>query len=142
MKMWSGRFRQGLDPEFEKWQRSFGYDQRLLPFELAASRAHARALEHAGVLSAEDLAEILEGLNKIAKLVKAPEYLDDPEAEDVHHFVEKKLAALIGPTGYKLHAGRSRNEQIATDLRLFVRASIDDLQNLLADWIESIDCAG
>ncbi len=138
MKMWSGRFRQGLDPEFEKWQRSFDYDKRLLPFELAASRAHARALEHAGVLSTEDLAEILEGLNKIEKLVKAPEYFDDPEAEDVHHFVEKKLAALIGQTGYKLHAGRSRNEQIATDLRLFVRASIDDLQNLLADWIEAI----
>jgi len=138
MKMWSGRFRQGLDPEFEKWQRSFDYDKRLLPFELAASRAHARALEHSGVLSAEDLAQILEGLNKIEKLVKAPEYFDDPEAEDVHHFVEKKLAALIGQTGYKLHAGRSRNEQIATDLRLFVRAAIDDLQGLLADFIEAM----
>jgi len=138
MKMWSGRFRQGLDPQFEKWQRSFDYDKRLLPFELAASRAHARALEHSGVLSAEDLAEILEGLNKIEKLVNAPEYFDDPEAEDVHHFVEKKLAALIGQTGYKLHAGRSRNEQIATDLRLFVRAAIDELQNLLADFIEAI----
>ncbi|HTR26251.1 MAG TPA: argininosuccinate lyase [Terriglobales bacterium] len=138
MKMWSGRFRQGLDPEFEKWQRSFDYDKRLLPFELAASRAHARALEHSGVLSTEDLAEILEGLNKIGKLVSAPEYFDDPEAEDVHHFVEKKLAALIGQSGYKLHAGRSRNEQIATDLRLFVRASIDELQGLLADFIEAM----
>jgi argininosuccinate lyase len=139
MKMWSGRFRRGLDPEFEKWQRSFGYDQRLLPFELAASRAHARALEHSGVLSSEELAEILDGLSQVARLVdSSPEFLNDPEAEDVHHFVEKKLAALIGASGYKLHAGRSRNEQIATDLRLFVRAAIDDLQNLLADWIEAI----
>src|ERR1700723_3378924 len=139
MKMWSGRFRQGLDPEFEKWQRSFGYDQRLLPFELAASRAHARALEHSGVLSSEELAEILDGLSQVARLAESsPEFLNDPEAEDVHHFVEKKLAALIGASGYKLHAGRSRNEQIATDLRLFVRAAIDDLQNLLADWIEAI----
>jgi len=139
MKMWSGRFRQPLDPEFDKWQRSFPYDQRLLPFELSASRAHARALEHAGVLSAEDLAEILGGLNQIASHAESsPEFLNDPEAEDVHHFVEKKLAALIGASGYKLHAGRSRNEQIATDLRLFVRATIDELQELLADWIEAI----
>ena len=65
MKMWSGRFRQPLDPEFEKWQRSFPYDQRLLPFELAASRAHANALEHAGVLSSEDLSEIVKALEEI-----------------------------------------------------------------------------
>jgi argininosuccinate lyase len=66
MKMWSGRFRQPLDPEFEKWQRSFPYDQRLLPFELAASRAHANALEHAGVLSSEELSEIVKALGEIA----------------------------------------------------------------------------
>jgi len=158
MKMWSGRFRQPLDPQFEKWQRSFPYDQRLLPFELAASRAHARALAGAGVLSEAELTSILTGLDTIAQTagssvdagrtgMSAPHlFLDDPEAEDVHHFVEKQLASLIGDTGYKLHTGRSRNEQIATDLRLFVRASIDELQNLLADWIEAIlaraDAAG
>lgn len=139
MKMWSGRFRQPLDPEFEKWQRSFPYDQRLLPFELAASRAHANALEHAGVLSSEELSEIVKALGDIGRRAESsPEFLNDPEAEDVHHFVEKQLAALIGATGYKLHTGRSRNEQIATDLRLFVRESIDTLQNLIADWIEAI----
>lgn len=147
MKMWSGRFRQPLDPEFEKWQRSFPYDQRLLPFELAASRAHANALEHAGVLSSEELSEILKALAEIGRRAgSSPEFLNDPEAEDVHHFVEKQLAALIGATGYKLHTGRSRNEQIATDLRLFVRHSIDTLQNLIADWIDAIlaraDAAG
>ena len=139
MKMWSGRFRQPLDPEFEKWQRSFPYDQRLLPFELAASRAHANALEHAGVLSSEELSEIVKALGEVAgRAVSEPAFLDDDEAEDVHHFVEKQLAALIGATGYKLHTGRSRNEQIATDLRLFVRHSIDTLQNLIADWVEAI----
>lgn len=137
--MWSGRFRQPLDPEFEKWQRSFPYDQRLLPFELAASRAHANALEHAGVLSPEELSEIAKALGEIGRRAESePAFLNDPEAEDVHHFVEKQLAALIGPTGYKLHTGRSRNEQIATDLRLFVRQSIDTIQNLLADWIEAM----
>jgi argininosuccinate lyase len=139
MKMWSGRFRQPLDPEFEKWQRSFPYDQRLLPFELAASRAHANALAHAGVLSSEELSEIVKALGEIGRRAESdPAFLNDPEAEDVHHFVEKQLAALIGPTGYKLHTGRSRNEQIATDLRLFVRQSIDTVQNLLADWIEAM----
>jgi argininosuccinate lyase len=139
MKMWSGRFRQPLDPEFEKWQRSFPYDQRLLPFELAASRAHANALEHAGVLSSEELSEIAKALGEIGRRAESSlEFLNDPEAEDVHHFVEKQLVALIGSTGYKLHTGRSRNEQIATDLRLFVRHSIDSMQNLMAEWIDVI----
>jgi argininosuccinate lyase len=147
MKMWSGRFRQPLDPEFERWQRSFPYDRRLLPFELAASRAHASALERAGVLSSEELSEIEQGLEKIGVRAESdPAFLNDEEAEDVHHFVEKQLATLIGATGYKLHTGRSRNEQISTDLRLFVRQSIDTLQNQLADWIEAIltraDAAG
>src|SRR5450755_2556431 len=139
MKMWSGRFRQPLDPEFEKWQRSFPYDQRLLPFELAASRAHANALEHAGVLSSEVLSEIAKAMAEIGvRAGSSAEFLNDPEAEDVHHFVEKQLAALIGATGFKLHTGRSRNEQVATDLRLFVRQQIDILQNLIADWVDAV----
>jgi argininosuccinate lyase len=147
MKMWSGRFRQPLDPEFEKWQRSFPFDRRLLPFELAASRAHANALQRAGVLSDKELAEIVQGLNLIGNRAESsPDFLNDSEAEDVHHFVEKQLATLVGDTGYKLHTGRSRNEQIATDLRLFVRATIDSLHTLLADWIEAFislaDAAG
>jgi argininosuccinate lyase len=132
MKMWSGRFRQPLDPDFEQWQRSFPYDHRLLPFELQASKAHARALQRAGVLTQDEHTKILTALDEIAKQEPI-----DPDAEDVHHFVEKQLAALIGDTGYKLHTGRSRNEQIATDLRLFVRGSVDTLQTQLANWIES-----
>lgn len=129
MKMWGGRFRQGLDPEFERWQRSFEFDRRLLRFELQASAAHARALRNAGVLSADELISILEGLQRIDSM--SPPH--DDEAEDVHHFVEKQLVARIGETGYKLHSGRSRNEQIATDLRLYVRATIDQLRSELAD---------
>lgn len=138
MKMWSGRFRQPLDPEFERWQRSFPYDRRLLVYELEASRAHARALKKAGVLSAEELTSILFGLDQIGeKSAQSATYLDDAEAEDVHHFVEKQLVAIIGDAGLKLHSGRSRNEQIATDLRLFVRASIDQLTASLADLMEA-----
>ncbi len=134
MKMWSGRFRQALDPQFERWQRSFDFDRRLLNYELAASAAHAGALKNAGILSADELISILEGLQKIGETAAAkPEFVEDEEAEDIHHFVEKQLAARIGDVGYKLHSGRSRNEQIATDLRLYVRAAIDEMRKQLAD---------
>jgi argininosuccinate lyase len=133
MKMWSGRFRQPLDPEFERWQRSFDFDRRLLQHELAASGVHASALKDAGVLSSSELIAILQGLEKIGELAAASsEFLEDSEAEDVHHFVEKQLVALIGGAGYKLHSGRSRNEQVATDLRLYVRAAIDQQRADLA----------
>ena len=135
MKMWSGRFRQPLNADFERWQRSFDFDRRLLREELAASRAHATALKNAGILSSSELISILQGLKQLGeKAAASPAFLDD-EAEDVHHCVEKQLVALIGDTGYKLHSGRSRNEQIATDLRLYVRASIDQMRADLAEWL-------
>ncbi|HSY64820.1 MAG TPA: argininosuccinate lyase [Terriglobales bacterium] len=134
MKMWSGRFRQPLDPEFERWQRSFDFDRRLLTHELAASSAHARALKAAGILDSTELIAILQGLEQIGEQATSPGFLEDDEAEDVHHFVEKKLVSLIGETGYKLHSGRSRNEQIATDLRLYVRAALDQMRTDLAAW--------
>jgi len=134
MKMWSGRFRQPLDPQFERWQRSFDFDRRLLSYELAASGAHARALKNAGVLSADELINILEGLQRIGETAAASKgFIEDDEAEDVHHFVEKQMVTRIGDLGYKLHSGRSRNEQIATDLRLYVRAAIDELRRELAE---------
>jgi len=84
MKMWSGRFRQALEPQFERWQRSFDFDRRLLQYELAASAAHARALKMAGVLSADELISILEGLQQIGKMAAAANGLvEDGEAEDV-----------------------------------------------------------
>src|SRR6184192_695874 len=139
MKMWAGRFRQPLDPGFERWQRSFEFDRRLLAYEIAASRAHARALKNAGIVSSDELISILQGLDQITEqAAMSPAFLDDDEAEDVHHFVEKQLVVMIGDVGYKLHSGRSRNEQIATDLRLYVRASIDDLRLKLAEWLDAL----
>ncbi len=136
MKMWSGRFSGGLDPEFESWQRSFPFDQRLLPQEIAASKAHARALAKAGVLAAAELKAVLDGLERI--LGDGVPAQDDPEIEDVHHFVEKRLIALVGETGRKLHTGRSRNEQIATDLRLYIRSAIDENVSLLGRFISAL----
>ena len=139
MKMWSGRFRQPLDAQFERWQRSFPFDQRLLGQEVAASRVHAQALHQAGMLSAGELSAILKGLEQIAeKAAGGPAFLRDDAAEDVHHFVEKRLVELIGETGYKLHSGRSRNEQIATDLRLYVRQAIDQAREQTAELIAAL----
>ena len=146
MKMWAGRFRQPLDPEIEHWQRSFDFDCRLLKYELQASAAHAKALKNAGILSANELISILEGLQRIgddARPAKSESVPQDEEAEDVHHFVEKQLVARIGDVGYKLHSGRSRNEQIAADLRLFVRSAIDQLRIELAEVCAAfVDRAG
>jgi argininosuccinate lyase len=137
--MWSGRFRQPLDPHFEDWQRSFPFDQKLLHYELAASRAHAQALKAAGIIIPAEYSLIASALEQIGKnSEREPEFFNDPEAEDVHHFVEKKLVALVGDIGKKLHSGRSRNEQIATDLRLFVRDWIDDLRGLVGDFLEAL----
>ena len=136
--MWSGRFRQPLDPAFESWQRSFEFDCRLLECELEASSAHARALAKAGVLSADELTTMLHGLEQIGERVaEDSDLLDDEEAEDVHHYVEKQLVTLIGDLGYKLHSGRSRNEQIATDLRLYTRAACDEISDALSKLISA-----
>jgi argininosuccinate lyase len=137
--MWSGRFRRPLNEEFEAWQKSFPFDQRLLPEEIAASRAHARALAGIGVLSQQELNSLLKAFEHIEHAVNTdPHLLTDSEAEDVHHFLERRLVELAGDVGLKLHAGRSRNEQIATDLRLFVRGAIDNLQQALVTLIQSL----
>jgi argininosuccinate lyase len=131
-KMWSGRFRSPADPRFESWQRSLPFDLRLLPQELAASKAHARAIAAAGILTPAELETTLRGLDAVAATP-----LPDPattEAEDVHHFAELALTRQIGDLALKLHTGRSRNEQIATDLRLFVRDAIDATIAQLTAW--------
>ncbi len=138
MKMWSGRFRQPLDPAFEGWQRSFEFDCRLLECELEASSAHARALHQCAVLSADELTALLQGLEQIGEnAATSAEFLDDPDVEDIHHFVEKRLVELIGDAGYKLHSGRSRNEQIATDLRLYVRSGCDEIGEAISKLISA-----
>ena len=129
MKMWSGRFSQELNAEFEQWQRSFPFDRIMLPYEVSASKAHAGALAKAGVLNSSELSLTLAGLDQIA--AEGIPSGDDPSIEDIHHYVEKRLVEIAGEVGFKLHTGRSRNEQIATDLRLYLRAQIDAISHLL-----------
>lgn len=136
MKMWSGRFRKPLDPRFEQWQRSFPFDRKLLLYEVAASRAYARMLADSDVITAEEFNQILNALQQLEQRAQNdPSTINDEEAEDVHHFVEKELIRLVGDVGKKLHSGRSRNEQIATDLRLFVRGQIDELSARLHELL-------
>ena len=138
MKMWSGRFQSRPDTHFDQWQRSFPFDRRLLPQEIAASSAYARALRKAEVLSSSEEKQIVSALEAIAEDCRRdPGLLDDGEAEDVHHFVEAQLVKRVGDLGYKLHSGRSRNEQIATDLRLYARQNIDALRSAILDLVQT-----
>jgi argininosuccinate lyase len=148
IKMWSGRFRGPLDPFFDQWQRSIRFDWQLLPDEVAASRAHALALEAAGVLTASETSQIRTALSEIlVEFAEKPEEISGhKDAEDIHHFVELNLVERVGDLGLKLHTGRSRNEQIATDIRLHVRARIQQLRSELAAWagalLEQANVAG
>ena len=137
-KLWSGRFREPLNAEFERWQRSFPFDRRLLHDEVDASAAYARALRRAGIFTADEVHAVQNGLQAIVARAHDPAYLDDADVEDIHDFVERRLVQIVGDVGYKLHAGRSRNEQIATDLRLFSRRAIDLVRVCLADVCDAI----
>ena len=142
MKMWAGRFREPLDPLFDQWQRSLPFDWQLLPEEVAASKGHALALEAAGVLTAEEREALHNALDLIASRFHAADnsgpawVASNQEAEDIHHFVEMQLVATVQDLGLKLHTGRSRNEQIATNLRLYVRSRGQLLQSYLGTWAE------
>jgi len=140
--MWSGRFREPLDAEFENWQRSIGFDWQLLPQEIAASKAHVSALLAAKILTKDETTELREALDAIAAehASEAGKALvrDHSTAEDIHHFVEISLVERVGQLGLKLHTGRSRNEQIATDLRLYVREQISLVQKSLAAWANAL----
>ena len=141
-KMWSGRFREPLDKEFELWQRSIVFDCRLLAQEVAASKAHASALAAAGVLTTAELNELRSALDAVAAEFGTAEGTERMRnhsvAEDIHHFVELSLVERVGALGRKLHTGRSRNEQIATDLRLYVREQIDNVVNALMKWAQAL----
>jgi len=126
--LWGGRFTGEADRGFVDFNRSFGFDRRLFAADVHASVAHCNGLASAGVLTVEEARKINDGLQAILDLGLADVgYFDELESEDVHSFVESRLVELIGDTGRKLHTGRSRNDQVATDLRLWLREAVDDL---------------
>ena len=142
--MWSGRFREPLDPLFDHWQRSIKFDRALLVEETLASKAHSLALKGAGVLTAGEQEQIADALDSIVQRFHSQgpghkaEPMDSVDAEDIHHFVELMLVERVGDLGWKLHTGRSRNEQIATDLRLYIRFRTSGIIANLAAWAQQL----
>src|SRR5437773_5442893 len=140
MKLWQGRFEEESDPVFEKMNRSLGIDAVLLEVDIRASRAHARSLLGCGVLTQQEWTAIDQGLEQILSEY-SPEQVKSSPYEDIHTFVEATLTSKIGPVAGKLHTGRSRNDQVATDFRLFVRKAIGlilaDLEALQLALVES-----
>src|SRR2546426_9869149 len=134
-RLWGGRFERAPNEEFDAFQRSFAFDRRLLPYELSVNRAWAKPTEATGIFAATEVKQTLAALDKIAERAKTDAaWLESfgATAEDVHHFVEKALVEELGALGWKLHTGRSRNELVATDFRLFVIDAAAEIQRGLA----------
>lgn len=115
------RFRDPPDPVFWRLNASLRYDRRLAPYDIALSRAHARALRRAGVLTDEELGELLGGLDAVGRELEEGSFAFEEADEDIHMAIERRLTEIVGPLGGKIHTARSRNDQVATDLALYVR---------------------
>jgi argininosuccinate lyase len=124
-KLWGGRFTESTDAFVEAFTASVGFDRRLYRYDIAGSIAHARMLAKAAVLTAGECEAIVKGLEEIRAEIDAGKFAWSVKLEDVHMNVESRLTAKIGEAGKKLHTGRSRNDQVATDVRLFLRDAID-----------------
>ena len=125
---WSDRFEQGLHPFIEAFNASIGFDLTLLQEDLDGSIAHARMLGTCGVISDEEAELLVQGLETVRKEAEEGLFKPGLEDEDVHFAVERRLIALLGAVGKKLHTGRSRNDQVGTDLRLWLRRRLDELE--------------
>ena len=138
--LWSGRFAGDPDAELFAWGSSFRFDRRLFEDDVRGSRAWAAGLARAGVLSAADAASIETGLKEILdKGASDPHFVSDAHGdEDVHAFVERELVTRIGDAGRRLHTGRSRNEQVAVDLRLYLKRRIPVIQRAIAAAVKSL----
>jgi argininosuccinate lyase len=127
--MWGGRFGDGPDDIMEEINASIGFDQRLYSQDLNGSRAHASMLVHQGIIEPEDGNAIADGLDKIEAEIKDGSFQFTRALEDIHMNIEDRLRELIGPTAGRLHTARSRNDQVATDFRLYVRETIDHIES-------------
>ncbi|MBO0701874.1 MAG: argininosuccinate lyase [Candidatus Dormibacteraeota bacterium] len=137
-KLYSGRFEEGLLPELERFSSSLQQDLRLAPFDVRGSLAHARGLHAAGILNQEDLSAIEQGLRQVGAELDSGSFAFLETDEDIHTAVERRLTELAPDAGPRLHAGRSRNDQVALDLRLWCRAACASLTNDLAGLIEAL----
>lgn len=133
-KAWSGRFNEPVSQLVQRYTASVNFDKRLAEYDIQGSRAHAQMLSAQGIISEEDLTAIEQGLSKIHDEIKGGAFEWSVALEDVHLNIEKRLTAIVGNAGKRLHTARSRNDQVATDIRLFMRASIDEIIHLIKSF--------
>ena len=138
MKLWGGRFESGPSEVFERFSGSLHFDQRLIDADCRGSQAHARALQRVGIVSAEECAALVDAFEKIRADAAKPGFFADASDEDVHTLVIRKLKERAGGVADKIHTGRSRNDQVSLDLRLWLRDEIDGSVSLLLDLLGSL----
>jgi argininosuccinate lyase len=131
---WAARFSEPVSDLVKRYTASVGFDRRLWRQDIRASLAHARMLARQGIIAPEDLADIQRGMAQIVSEIEAGVFVWSLDLEDVHLNIEKRLTTLVGDAGKRLHTGRSRNDQVAVDIRLFLRDSIDDILVLLGQF--------
>jgi len=136
-RLWGGRFNEPTDAFVEAFTASVQFDRRLARVDIAGSEAHARMLYKVGVLQNDDLNQILNGLQQVLDEIESGQFEWSLAREDVHMNIEARLTDLIGAAGKKLHTGRSRNDQVATDIRLYLRAAIDEI----LQWLQHLQSA-
>jgi argininosuccinate lyase len=138
MKLWGGRFEGTPDSLMERFNASIGFDWRLWAADIEGSMAYARALQRAGLLTAEEQDRLIQGLGAVAREFEAGEFEIVLSDEDIHTAVERRLGELVGEVAGRLHTGRSRNDQVATDLRLYLMGEIPNLRQQLGELQEAI----
>ena len=137
-KAWSGRFAEPVAELVKRYTASVDFDKQLAEFDIEGSLAHARMLAGAKIISKKDLADIERGMKTILAEIQSGKFVWALDLEDVHLNIEKRLTALVGDAGKRLHTGRSRNDQVATDIRLYLRFEIDKIINLINELRLSI----
>ncbi|MGH9664606.1 MAG: argininosuccinate lyase, partial [Bryobacteraceae bacterium] len=138
MKLWGGRFEEGPSEVFERFSGSLHFDRRLIDADIRGSQAFARALERVGILTAEERQDLIAAFDRIREEARTPGFFDGATDEDVHTLVIRKLKEHAGALADKIHTGRSRNEQVSLDTRLWLRDEIDRTLALLADLLGSL----
>ena len=136
MALWAGRFKKEINADVNAFNSSISFDARMYKHDIMGSQAHAKMLAKQGIISRQDLDEILLGLNDILQEIEEGKLLFDPEAEDIHMFIEAELTKRYPVSGKKLHTARSRNDQVALDLRLYTRDEMNDIKNMLIELMK------
>lgn len=131
---WSDRFETSLNPVIAIFNASIGFDINLIEYDLTGSIAHAKMLAHTGIISPEEGQTLIQGLQQIRQEYRDGNFKPGIEQEDVHFAVERRLTEIVGDVGKKLHTARSRNDQVGTDIRLYLRSQINQIRTLLREW--------